>query len=74
MVGTAAIEIARYANEHAADVIVLGSHGHGVVKRYMLGSVAERVIRQATCPVLVVPHRTLRPTSFEVRAASGVES
>ena len=74
VVGTAAIEIARYATEHAADVIVLGSHGHGVVKRYMLGSVAERVIRQATCPVLVVPHRTLRPTAFEVRAASGVES
>jgi nucleotide-binding universal stress UspA family protein len=74
VVGTAALEIVRYANEHAADVIVLGSHGQGLVKRYMLGSVAERVIRQAGCPVLVVPHRTLRPTSFEVQAASGVES
>ena len=74
VVGTAAIEIVRYANERAADMVVLGSHGHGVVRRYMLGSVAERVLRQATCPVLVVPHRTLRPASFEVKAASGVES
>jgi nucleotide-binding universal stress UspA family protein len=74
LVGSPATEIVRYAGEHAADVIVLGSHGHGVVKRYMLGSVAERVIRQADCSVLVVPHRTLRPTSFEMKAASGVES
>jgi nucleotide-binding universal stress UspA family protein len=74
LVGTAAIEIVHYANEHAADVIVLGTHGHGIVKRYMLGSVTERVIRQAGCPVLVVPHRTLRPTAVEVKAASGVES
>jgi nucleotide-binding universal stress UspA family protein len=74
VVGSPATEIVRYAGEHAADAIVLGSHGQGVVKRYMLGSVVERVIRQAGCSVLVVPHRTLRPTSFEVKAASGVES
>ncbi len=60
VVGSAANEIARYAEEHAADVIVVGSHGHGLVRRFLLGSVAEKVVRQAPCAVLVVPHRTLR--------------
>jgi nucleotide-binding universal stress UspA family protein len=58
--GSASGEIVRYAAEQAADVIVLGSHGHGAVRRFLLGSVADRVIRQSGCPVLVVPHRTLR--------------
>jgi len=73
-VGPAANEIVRYANEHAAGVIVLGSHGHGIIRRFVLGSVAERVIRQASCPVMVVPHRTLRLTSLEVKAPSSVEA
>jgi nucleotide-binding universal stress UspA family protein len=73
-VGSPAAEILRYAENHAAQVIVLGSHGHGLVKRFMLGSVADRVLRQATCPVMLVPHRSFRMTSFEVKAASGVES
>ncbi len=59
-VGAAAHEIVRYAEEHAADVVVLGSHGHGLVRRLLLGSVADTVVRQAPCAVLVVPHRTLR--------------
>jgi nucleotide-binding universal stress UspA family protein len=73
-VGSPAAEIVRYAHEHAAQVIVLGSHGHGVVRRFMLGSVADRVLRQATCPVMLVPHRSLHMTSFDVKAASGVEA
>ena len=54
--------------------LVLGAHGHGVLRRFVLGSVAERVLRLATCPVMLVPHRLLRMTPFEVKAASGVES
>jgi universal stress protein A len=73
-VGSPAAEIVHYAHEHGARVIVLGSHGHGVVRRFMLGSVADRVLRQAACPVMLIPHRTLHLTSFEVKAASGVES
>ena len=65
--------ILRYADEHAAGLMVLGSHGHGIIRRFMLGSVAERVLRLAKCPVMLVPHRLLRLTSFEVKAASGVE-
>ena len=58
--GTPADAIARYAATHGADVIVLGSHGHGVVHRFLLGSVAEAVVRRGTCAVLIVPHHTLR--------------
>jgi nucleotide-binding universal stress UspA family protein len=72
-VGPAAPEIIRYAAAHDAQLIVLGSHGHGVVRRFLLGSVADRVLRQAACPVMLVPHRSIRLTSFEVKAASGVE-
>ena len=59
-VGAPANEIVRYAEQHSADVIVLGSHGHGMVRRFLLGSVADKIVRQAPCAVLVVAHRTLR--------------
>ena len=42
-----------YAEEVAADVIVLGTRGRGRIKRALLGSVADYVVRNATCPVLV---------------------
>jgi nucleotide-binding universal stress UspA family protein len=69
-VGVPANEIARYAETHGADVIVLGSHGHGLVRRFLLGSVADKMVRQAPCAVLVVPHRTLRPASATPPSAS----
>lgn len=59
--------IVRYAGELPADVIVLGTHGYGPVKRFLLGSVVERVLRQATCPVLTVPHGALGPPEAKAR-------
>ncbi|KAA0256263.1 universal stress protein [Acidobacteria bacterium ACD] len=38
-----------------ADLVVLGTHGHGGLHRLTLGSVAEKVLRRVTCPVLAVP-------------------
>lgn len=73
-VGQPSDEILTYAHEHAVGAIVLGSHGHGKVRRFMLGSTADGVVRQASCPVMLVPHKTVRMTSFEVKAASGIES
>jgi nucleotide-binding universal stress UspA family protein len=48
-------EIVRYAREKQVDLIVMGTHGYGPLKRFFLGSVADRVLRQAPCPVLTVP-------------------
>ncbi|WP_396625909.1 universal stress protein [Luteitalea sp.] len=59
----AAREIAQYAASHGADLIVVGTHGYGPVRRLVLGSVADRVVRLAPCPVLTVPHHTLRATT-----------
>lgn len=42
------------AQEFGADLVVLGTHGRRGVQRLMLGSVAERFVRMATCPVLLV--------------------
>jgi nucleotide-binding universal stress UspA family protein len=49
-------EILRYAAEQDVDLIVLGTHGRGPVAHMLLGSVAERVVRRAPCPVLTVRH------------------
>jgi nucleotide-binding universal stress UspA family protein len=53
--GDAPDEIVRYAARHSIDLIVLGTHGRTGVSRLLLGSVAERVVRTARCPVLTVP-------------------
>jgi nucleotide-binding universal stress UspA family protein len=44
-----------HVKSSGADLVVLGSHGHGVVASLLLGSVAEGMIRKATVPTLVVP-------------------
>jgi nucleotide-binding universal stress UspA family protein len=54
--GTPHIEIVRYAKDRAIDLIVMGTHGRGVVAHAVLGSVAEKVVRYAPCPVLTVRH------------------
>jgi nucleotide-binding universal stress UspA family protein len=53
-VGGAAHEIIARAERDGADHIVLASHNRGVLARMVLGSVAERVVRQAPCPVTIV--------------------
>jgi nucleotide-binding universal stress UspA family protein len=55
--GNPAPEIVRAAQEHAADLIVVGTHGRTGFQRFVLGSVAETVLRRASCPVLTVPAR-----------------
>jgi nucleotide-binding universal stress UspA family protein len=52
--GRPSVEIVAYAAEHAVDLIVMGTHGRGTLGRAFLGSVADNVIRQAACPVMVV--------------------
>jgi nucleotide-binding universal stress UspA family protein len=54
MSGKPAEAIIQIAGEHQADLILVGSHGRTGVERLLMGSVAERVIVLANCPVLVV--------------------
>ena len=65
--GDAASEIVRIAQEVKADVIVIGTHGNTGWRRLAFGSVAEKVVRLATCPVLTIryckPHSPSRPVS-----------
>ena len=49
--------ILEYAAEMKADLIVVGTHGRTGFERLMLGSVTEKVVRRAPCPVLTVPRR-----------------
>jgi len=50
------VEIIRYAREKSIDLLVLGTHGRGPIAHMLLGSVAEKVVRKAPCPVLTVRH------------------
>ncbi len=70
MIGRPAEEIVRHALDYDADLIVIGTHGHGGIKRLLLGSVADRVVRQAMCPVLIVPTRSLEGDATPVGTAS----
>jgi nucleotide-binding universal stress UspA family protein len=51
-----AMSIVNYAKEMGNDLIVMGTHGRGPMAHLLMGSVAERVVRLAPCPVLVVRH------------------
>ena len=52
--GPAYLAITELARRHDADLIVVATHGRTGVLHLLLGSVAERVVRTATCPVLTV--------------------
>lgn len=43
------------ATKHQADLIVLGSYGHGVISRVLLGSTAQKIINKAALPTLIIP-------------------
>jgi nucleotide-binding universal stress UspA family protein len=52
--GSPFVEIVRYARDEGVDLVVLGTHGRGAIAHMLLGSVAERVVRKAHCPVVTV--------------------
>ncbi len=49
-------EIVKYARDEGVDLIVIGTHGRSGVAHLLMGSVAEKVVRTAPCPVLTVRH------------------
>ncbi|HEY2406591.1 MAG TPA: universal stress protein [Polyangiaceae bacterium] len=76
-------EIAQLAADLEADLVIVGTHGHRGVSRFLLGSVAEATIRLSPCPVLVVRPKAIPvalpvpailppcPRCVEARKASG---
>jgi nucleotide-binding universal stress UspA family protein len=50
------LAIVDYAREAHSDLIIMGTHGRGAMAHLLMGSVAERVVRTAPCPVLTVRH------------------
>jgi nucleotide-binding universal stress UspA family protein len=54
LVGNAPKKIVEYAADHDIDLIVMGTHGRTALAHLLIGSVAERVVRTASCPVLTV--------------------
>jgi nucleotide-binding universal stress UspA family protein len=67
--GDPATEIVRYAAEAGIDLIVMGTHGRTGLERLLMGSVAEKVMREAKCSVLVVK----LPKGVPVTSRSDVE-
>lgn len=55
--GQPADAIVRFAQERDIDLIVMGTHGRSGLQHVFLGSVAEKVVRQAPCPVLIVRYK-----------------
>lgn len=63
-------EIVRYAQARGADLVILATHGHGPLKRALIGATASVVVRHAPCPVLLVPPRIWHRAADAEPAAS----
>jgi len=71
--GDPAAEIVRYATDAGIDLIVMGTHGRTGLERLLMGSVAEKVMREAPCSVLVVklPKGITVPVKSDYEVAVG---
>lgn len=63
--GDAATEIIKFGKESNCDIIVLGTHGRSGFTRFLMGSVAEEVIRNSTCPVVTIKAPAVKPVQTE---------
>jgi nucleotide-binding universal stress UspA family protein len=72
--GDAAVEILRVAEEIKCELIVLGTHGRTGLSRLLMGSVAEQIVRKASCPVLTVKTSRSEVPSTEETVAAGQEA
>ena len=54
LIGDVGEEVVRYAEETGIDMIIMGTHGYKGLEKVMFGSVAEKVVKTASCPVLTI--------------------
>jgi universal stress protein A len=71
LIGGPSHAIVEQANANNADLIVMGTHGRTGITHLLIGSVAERVIRHAPCPVFVVRERKAAEGSLAPSAVAG---
>lgn len=69
--GSPAESILDAAEEMQADAIVMSTHGRSGLSRWVMGSVAQKVLSAATCPVFLVPQRSLAHSKIEREASAG---
>jgi nucleotide-binding universal stress UspA family protein len=65
-------DIVRFARQLPADIIIMGTHGRSGMSHLLLGSVAEKVVRRAPCPVLTVrkeEHDFVPPSPAQARSS-----
>ena len=77
--GSPYLEIVEHAVDRQVDLIVIGARGETALKHALLGSVADKIVRLAPCPVLTVRgdvrrHEPLQPTRIAPRPAADVET
>ncbi len=58
--GRPADEILKYINENKTDLVIMSTHGRSGIPRWAFGSVADKVIRHSTAPVLIIPPHGFR--------------
>lgn len=66
--GSPAEQIGKYVRKAGVDLIITSTHGHSGLRNVFMGSTAARVVRYATCPVLVVPNRAASPNASKIRS------
>jgi nucleotide-binding universal stress UspA family protein len=71
LTGNAADEIIRFAGEQNADLVVCATHGHGFLRRLILGSVATKLVRKLPCSVLCVPGSARTRAAMRTTARAG---
>lgn len=74
LMGSPATELLQKAADWEADLIVAGSHGRSAVGRFFLGSVSQRIARQAACSVRIVHSKTQRNDDGALRLIAGVNN
>ncbi|WP_157665044.1 universal stress protein [Mariniblastus fucicola] len=69
--GDPADEIARYAKSVHAEFIVMSTHGRTGLQKLVLGSVAQKVITRASCPVILLPNHWYESNDKQIEKADG---